>query len=64
MFYIVLSSNIITLHKETNIGICVEEKWGGGGLLLLVSTGRLHPKGPCTFFRFQVYERVGKTVIC
>ena len=28
--YIVLSKNIITIHTETNIGIFVEERWGGG----------------------------------
>ena len=55
--YIVLSKNIITIHTETNIGIFVEERWGGGVLLLLA------PLEGGTFSRFQVYERVGKSVI-
>ena len=29
--YMVFSKNIITIHTETNIGIFVEERWGGGG---------------------------------
>ena len=33
--YIVLSKNIITIHTETNIGIFVEERWGGGGYFFL-----------------------------
>ena len=45
MLYILLSKNIITIHTETNIGTCVEERWGRGLLLLLASTGRLTPKG-------------------
>ena len=53
--YIVLSKNIITIHTETNIGIFVEERWGEGGLLLLLaSTGRLHSKGvPFLGFRYM-----------
>ena len=52
--YIVLSKNTITIHKETNIGIFVEERWGGGVLLLLASTGRLHSKGvPFLGFRYM-----------
>ena len=55
--YIVLSKNSITIHTETNIGIFVEERWGGGVLLLLAPLER------GTFSRFQVYERVGKSDI-
>ena len=53
--YIVLSKNIITIHTETNNGIFVEERCGGGGvLLLLASTGRLHSKGvPFLGFRYM-----------
>ena len=29
--YIVLSKNIITIHTETNLRICLEERLGGGG---------------------------------
>ena len=36
--YIVLSKNIITIHTETNIGIFVEERWGGGGTSSFGST--------------------------
>ena len=60
--YIVLSKNIITIHTETNIGIFVEERWGGGG----TSSFGLYREAPLemgTFSRFQVYERVGKSVI-
>ena len=56
--YIVLSKNIITIHTETNIGIFVEERLGGGGVILLLA-----PLERGTFSRFQVYERVGKSVI-
>ena len=57
MFYIVLSKNIITIHTETNIGIFVE-----GG----ISSFGLYREAPLergTFSRFQVYQRVGKSVI-
>ena len=57
MFYIVLSKNIITIHTETNIGIFVE-----GG----ISSFGLYREAPLergTFSRFQVYERIGKSVI-
>ena len=59
--YIVLSKNIITIHTETNIGIFVEERWWGS-----TSSFGLYREAPLergTFFRFQVYERVGKSVI-
>ena len=59
--YIVLSKNIITIHTETNIGIFVEQRWGGG-----TSSFGLYREAPLemgTFSRFQVYERVGKSVI-
>ena len=32
---------------------------GGGVLLMMAYTGRLRPKGLPSFFRLQVYERVG-----
>ena len=52
--YIVLSNDIITIHTETKIGIFVEERWGGGVLLLSASTGRLHSKGvPFLGFRYM-----------
>ena len=60
--YIVLSNDIITIHTETKIGIFVEERWGGGG----TSSFSLYTEAPLergTFSRFQVYERVGKSVI-
>ena len=58
--YIVLSKNIITIHRETNIGIFVDERWGGTSSSGLYREALLE-RG--TFSRFQVYERVGKSVI-
>ena len=47
--YIVLSKNIITIHTETNIGIFVEERWGGGYFFFW-----LHSKGvPSLGFRYM-----------
>ena len=58
--YIGLSKNIITIHTETNIGIFVDERRGGTSSFGLYREALLE-RG--TFSRFQVYERVGKSVI-
>ena len=36
---------------------------GGGGLLMMAYTWRLRPKGLPSFFRLQVYERVGISLL-
>ena len=54
--YIVLSKNIITIHTEPILGYLLKrDGMGGGGvLLLLASTGRLHSKGvPFLGFRYM-----------
>ena len=54
------------LHWNTtriNPARCLIELPGGGVLLMMAYTVRLRPKGLPSFFRLQVYERVGISLL-
>ena len=61
--YIVLSKNIITIHTEPILGYLLKRDGMGGGGTSSFGLYREAPLKRGTFSRFQVYERVGKSVI-